>query len=104
PARTAVLRATRRARLLPSRRWCRVSPGRRRPAAPQRVAARRVMTAVSAHKLASVLLQYPTMALFSGVGVLEAEAAALSRPTAAAFGQFLGWLAVTRPGDVATHY
>jgi nitrate reductase delta subunit len=59
---------------------------------------------VSPYKLASVLLQYPTMALVDGVAVLEAEAAALPRPAAAGFGRFLGWLRATPPGDVARHY
>jgi nitrate reductase delta subunit len=49
------------------------------------------------YKLASVLLQYPTMALFDGLDVLEAEAPA-------AFGPFLGWLRATPPSEVATHY
>jgi nitrate reductase molybdenum cofactor assembly chaperone NarJ/NarW len=35
---------------------------------------------VSPYKLASVLLQYPTIALFDGIGILEAEAAAARRP------------------------
>jgi nitrate reductase delta subunit len=58
----------------------------------------------SPYKLASLLLQYPSMALFDGIDVLDAEAATLPRPAAAAFGRFLGWLRVTPPGDVARHY
>lgn len=56
------------------------------------------------HKLASVLLQYPTIALFEGIGVLEAEAARLPRPAAAPLGRFLGWLRETPPTEVAQHY
>jgi nitrate reductase molybdenum cofactor assembly chaperone NarJ/NarW len=59
---------------------------------------------VSPYKLASVLLQYPTAALFDGIGVLEAETALLSRPSAVPFGRFLGWLRATPPGEVAQHY
>jgi nitrate reductase molybdenum cofactor assembly chaperone NarJ/NarW len=65
----------------------------------------------SAYKLASVLLQYPTAALFDDVqgggeagGVLEAEAARLPRRSAAPFGRFLGWLRATPPSEVARHY
>jgi nitrate reductase delta subunit len=59
---------------------------------------------VSPYKLASVLLQYPTAALFDGLGVLEAEAARLPRPCAAPFSRFLGWLRATPPTEVAQHY
>lgn len=58
----------------------------------------------SPHKLASVLLQYPTMALFDGLGVLDAEADRLPRPCAAPFRGFLGWLGETPPSEVAKHY
>jgi hypothetical protein len=37
---------------------------------------------VSTYKLASVLLQYPRMALLDGIAVLEAEAVRLPRPAA----------------------
>ncbi len=56
------------------------------------------------YKLASVLLQYPTTALFDGLGVLDAEAARLPRPCAAPFGRFLGWLRDTPPSEVAQQY
>ena len=56
------------------------------------------------YKLASVLLQYPTAALFNGLGVLDAEAARLPRSAAAPFGRFLGWLRATPPDEVAQHY
>jgi nitrate reductase delta subunit len=62
------------------------------------------MTAVSPYKLASVLLQYPTIAVFDGIGILEDEAAAARRPAAVPFGRFLGWLRATPPAEVAQHY
>jgi len=49
------------------------------------------------YKVASVLLQYPTMALFGGLDVLAAEAPRT-------FGPFLDWLRATPPSEVATHY
>ncbi|MGH3304902.1 MAG: nitrate reductase molybdenum cofactor assembly chaperone [Streptosporangiaceae bacterium] len=59
---------------------------------------------VSPYKLASVLLQYPTTALFDGLGVLEAEAARLPRPSADPLRRFLHWLRDTPPSEVAQHY
>ena len=59
---------------------------------------------LSPYKLASVLLQYPTTALFDGLGILEAEAARLPRPAAAPLSRFLGWLRDTPPAEVAQHY
>jgi nitrate reductase molybdenum cofactor assembly chaperone NarJ/NarW len=56
------------------------------------------------YKLASVLLQYPTTALFDGLDVLETEAAGLPRSCAAPLGRFLGWLRETPPDEVARHY
>jgi nitrate reductase delta subunit len=67
-----------------------------------RPAARR--GAVSPFKLASVLLQYPTAALFDGLGDLEAAAAGSPRASREAFGRFLAWLRVTDPTEVARHY
>jgi nitrate reductase delta subunit len=59
----------------------------------------------AAFKLASVLLQYPTAALFDGLGELDAFAATTSpKPARAAFARFLGWLRTTAPADVAQHY
>jgi nitrate reductase molybdenum cofactor assembly chaperone NarJ/NarW len=55
-------------------------------------------------KLASVLLQYPTTALFEGLDVLDAETAALPRAAAVPFSRFLGWLRATPPSEVAQHY
>jgi nitrate reductase delta subunit len=60
--------------------------------------------AVSPFKLASVLLQYPTAALFDGLGDLEAAAAGSPRAGREAFGRFLAWLRVTDPTEVARHY
>ncbi|MGH3192674.1 MAG: nitrate reductase molybdenum cofactor assembly chaperone [Streptosporangiaceae bacterium] len=60
---------------------------------------------VSPYKLASVLLQYPTQALFDGIGELDA-AAAQATPKAGreAFARFLGWLRATPPTAVGQHY
>jgi nitrate reductase delta subunit len=52
-----------------------------------------------------VLLQYPTSALFDGIGALEAAAAATSpRATRGALAAFLRWLGTTPPAEVAQHY
>jgi nitrate reductase delta subunit len=62
------------------------------------------MTQVSPFKLASVLLQYPTEALFEGLDQLDAAAARAPRPSREPFCRFLAWLRAT-PGDqVARHY
>ncbi|MBS2965280.1 nitrate reductase molybdenum cofactor assembly chaperone [Actinocrinis puniceicyclus] len=57
-------------------------------------------------KLASVLLQYPTGALFAGLDELDAFAAAAGGPKPAreSFGRFLAWLRATEPSAVAQHY
>ncbi len=56
-------------------------------------------------KLASVLLQYPTASLFSGIAELDAFAAGVEPKTARRhFIRFLSWLAATAPEDVAAHY
>jgi nitrate reductase delta subunit len=56
-------------------------------------------------KLASVLLQYPTTALFDGLDALEDFAAGTAPKSArASFGRFLDWLRVTAPSQVAQHY
>ncbi len=59
---------------------------------------------VSPYKLASVLLQYPTMALFDGLGQLADAASAAPRASREPFGIFLEWLARTSPDLVARHY
>ena len=62
-------------------------------------------SAVSPYKLASVLLQYPTTALFTGLDELAAAARATSpHATLDAFARFLTWLRATDPNDVAAHY
>jgi nitrate reductase molybdenum cofactor assembly chaperone NarJ/NarW len=63
------------------------------------------MSDTAAYKLASVLLQYPTGALFDGLGELGAFAATTSpRPARDAFARFLAWLEATAPDQVAQHY
>jgi nitrate reductase delta subunit len=59
---------------------------------------------VSPYKVASVLLQYPTMALFDGLGQLAEAASTLPRVSREPFGIFLGWLSSTSPDTVARHY
>jgi nitrate reductase delta subunit len=58
----------------------------------------------SPYKLASVLLQYPTMALFDGLGQLAEAAAEAPRASREPFGIFLQWLCRTPPDTVAGHY
>jgi nitrate reductase delta subunit len=59
----------------------------------------------TAYKLASVLLQYPTAALFGGLDELDAHAAGVRpRPARQAFGRHLAWLRTTGPAEVAAHY
>ncbi|HKE65867.1 MAG TPA: nitrate reductase molybdenum cofactor assembly chaperone [Micromonosporaceae bacterium] len=59
----------------------------------------------SVFKLGSVLMQYPTAALFDGLDELDACAADTApRATRDSFGRFLSWLRVTPPLDVAQHY
>jgi nitrate reductase delta subunit len=56
-------------------------------------------------KLASVLLQYPTMALFDGLAELERfTATAGPKPARQSFQRFLGWLHDTPATEVAQHY
>src|SRR5215813_4561609 len=62
------------------------------------------MTPVSPFKLASVLLQYPTTALFEGLDQLDAVVAAAPRASREPFGRFLTWLRSAPPDQVATHY
>ena len=58
----------------------------------------------SPYKLASVLLQYPTMALFDGLGRLAEAATEAPRASREPFGIFLQWLSRTPPDTVARHY
>ena len=63
------------------------------------------MTApVSPFKVASVLLQYPTLALFDGLGQLAEAVREGPRATQRPFGIFLEWLSGTSPDTVARHY
>jgi nitrate reductase molybdenum cofactor assembly chaperone NarJ/NarW len=63
------------------------------------------VSGVSPFKLASVLLQYPTAALFEGVDALDATAAGVSpRESREALREFLAWLRATAPTAVAQHY
>jgi nitrate reductase molybdenum cofactor assembly chaperone NarJ/NarW len=59
---------------------------------------------VSPYKLASVLLQYPTAALFDGLGQLSKAAGGGPKATRQSFGIFLRWLSRTSPEAVAGHY
>src|SRR5262245_15444438 len=59
---------------------------------------------VSPFKLASLLLQYPTVALFAGLPNLRSAAAESPRATREPFARFIDWLAASRPDEVARHY
>ncbi|HEU5416418.1 MAG TPA: nitrate reductase molybdenum cofactor assembly chaperone [Streptosporangiaceae bacterium] len=59
---------------------------------------------ISPYKLASVLLQYPTIALFDGLGQLAEAARDAPRSSREPFGIFLQWLGRTSPDTVARHY
>ena len=60
---------------------------------------------VSPYKLASLLLQYPTSALFDGLDQLDDAATGVSpRSSRDAFVRFLAWLRATSPTEVAQHY
>jgi nitrate reductase molybdenum cofactor assembly chaperone NarJ/NarW len=59
---------------------------------------------VSPYKLASVLLQYPTAAMFDGLDPLAEAASAAPRASREPFGIFLEWLGRTSPDTVARHY
>ena len=60
--------------------------------------------AVSPFKVASVLLQYPTIALFDGLGELARAVGEGPRATREAFGKMVDWLSRTSPDAVAQHY
>ena len=60
--------------------------------------------AVSPFKVASVLLQYPTVALFEGLGPLTRAVQDGPRATREAFGKMVDWLSRTSPDAVAQHY
>jgi nitrate reductase delta subunit len=61
-------------------------------------------TPVSPFKVASVLLQYPTVALFEGLGHLARAAEEGPRVSRESFGRMLEWLSRTPPDTVAQHY
>ena len=56
------------------------------------------------YKLASVLLQYPTRAVFDGLDDLDAAAKAAPRAARGHLAAFLAWLRATPPHEVAQHY
>ena len=56
------------------------------------------------YKLASVLLQYPTRALFDGLDELDAAARSGPRAARGHLAAFLAWLRATPPHEVAQHY
>ena len=56
------------------------------------------------YKLASVLLQYPTRAVFDGLDELDAAARSGPRAARAHLAEFLAWLRATPPHEVAQHY
>ncbi len=62
------------------------------------------MTGLSPYKLASVLLQYPTMALLQATGQLQEVVKGMPRATQGPFGVFLDWLSRTPPDTVARQY
>ena len=56
------------------------------------------------YKLASVLLQYPTRAVFDGLDELDAAARSGPRAARGHMAAFLAWLRATPPHEVAQHY
>jgi nitrate reductase delta subunit len=59
---------------------------------------------VSPYKLGSVLLQYPTRALFDGIAELDAAIDATSAGSREPFRRFVSWLRTTSTEHVAQHY
>ncbi len=62
------------------------------------------MSDVHPYKLASVLLQYPTAAIFDGMDELDAAAAGYPKRVREPFARFLRWLRASDPTEVAQHY
>lgn len=58
----------------------------------------------SAYKIASVLLRYPTAALFDGLPLLREAVRGSARSSRDPFGIFLDWLSRTPPDTVARQY
>jgi nitrate reductase delta subunit len=58
----------------------------------------------AAYKLASILLQYPTRALFEGLDELEAAARSCPGPARGHLMKFVDWLRATPPDEVGKHY
>jgi nitrate reductase delta subunit len=56
------------------------------------------------YKLASILLQYPTRAVFDGLDELDAAARSGPRAARGHMAAFLAWLRATPPHEVAQHY
>jgi nitrate reductase delta subunit len=56
------------------------------------------------YKVASILLQYPTRALFDGLDELTAAARCSPRAARGHLLEFLAWLRATPPDQVAQHY
>jgi nitrate reductase delta subunit len=72
--------------------------------AARRTGTPEVPVEVGTYKLASVLLQYPTAAVFEGLDVLNAAARHASRAGREPLARFLRWLRDTDPTEVAQHY
>ena len=62
------------------------------------------MSGVPPFKLASLLLQYPTSALFDGLDQIDALVATMPRRSRDPLARFVSWLRVTSPTAVAQHY
>lgn len=61
-------------------------------------------TEVHPYKLASVVLQYPTVALFEGMDHLNTVVATYPKAVRKSLARFLSWLCSTPPEQVARHY
>jgi nitrate reductase delta subunit len=59
---------------------------------------------VSPYKLGALLLQYPTRALFDGIGELAAAVEMTSAGSREPFRRFIAWLRATPSEEVAQHY
>ena len=59
---------------------------------------------VSPYKLGSLLLQYPTLALFEGIADMEAAIGVTSAASRQPFRRFVSWLRATSSEAVAQHY